>query len=246
MGVMGEKGLACVENITGVGRLLDAYECLLRYYGPQHWWPAETRFEIIVGAILTQSVAWSNVEKAIANLKAAQALNPAVLDALSVDELAWLIRPAGYYNAKARKIKAFVAYLREHYQYDLDVLFTKEVDALRNELLAIHGIGPETADSIVLYAAGKAVFVVDAYTRRLASRLGLVSNDISYGDLQAAFENNLPHQTPIFQEYHALIVRHAKLICRKIPLCEACPLLSMCEFGQSQTEGSRHALDRAP
>jgi len=235
-----------VETTPHAGWLLDAYERLLRHYGPQYWWPAETRFEIVVGAILTQSVAWSNVEKAIENLKAGQALAPAVLDALSIDELAWLIRPAGYYNAKARKIKAFVAYLCERYQYDLDALFTKEVDALRNELLAIHGIGPETADSIVLYAAGKSVFVVDAYTRRLASRLGLVSNDISYGDLRAAFENNLPHQTPLFQEYHALIVRHAKSICRKRPLCEACPLLSMCEFGQSQTEGSRHALDGAP
>lgn len=214
--------------------LLDVYERLLAAYGPQHWWPAQTRFEVIIGAILTQSVAWSNVEKAIANLKTAQVLDPAALYALPVDQLASLIRPAGYYSAKADKIKAFVAHLHEHYRYDLDALLGKEVEALRRELLSIYGIGPETADSIILYAAGQPVFVVDAYTRRLLSRLGLVSDRIGYGDLQAVFEEHLPHQTALFQEYHALIVRHAKSTCLKRPLCTACPLFSWCEFGQSQ------------
>lgn len=218
--------------------LLEIYELLLGHNGPQHWWPAQTRFEIIIGAILTQSVAWSNVEKAIANLKAAKALEPAVLHALSEGELAPLIRPAGYYNAKARKIKAFVAHLHEHYQYDLDALLSKEVHALRSELLSIHGIGPETADSVILYAAGQPTFMVDAYTRRLLSRLGLVSNNIDYGGLQTTFEDNLPHQTSLFQEYHALIVCHGKSICRKKPLCAACPLLSICGFGQDQTDVS--------
>jgi endonuclease-3 related protein len=210
------------------------YERLLSHYGPQHWWPGETRFEIVVGAILTQSIAWSNVEKAIANLKAAQALEPAALHSLPAGELANLIRPAGYYNAKAHKIKAFVAHLHEHYQYDLNALLAKEAHALRSELLSICGIGPETADSIILYAAEQPVFVVDAYTRRLLSRLGLTSQDIDYGDLQAIFEDNLPRQISLFQEYHALIVCHGKLTCRKKPLCETCPLLPVCGFGRPQ------------
>lgn len=216
--------------------LLQIYERLLHHYGPQYWWPAQTRFEIIIGAILTQSVSWSNVEKAIANLKAAQALDPDVLHALPIDELARLIRPAGYYNAKARKIKAFAAHLHEHYECDLDALLSRETQALRHELLSVHGIGPETADSIILYAAGQPVFVVDAYTRRLLSHLGLASSYINYNDLQAIFEDNLPNQASLFQEYHALIVRHAKSTCRKRPLCVACPLLSICRFAQSQTE----------
>jgi len=219
--------------------LLEVYERLLGHHGPQHWWPAETCFEVIIGAILTQAVAWSNVEKAIANLKAAQVLDPAALHALPADELAHLIRPAGYYNAKARKIKAFAAHLREHYQYDLDALLSKEVRILRDELLSIHGIGPETADSIILYAAGQPVFVVDAYTRRLLSRLGLVSNNTDYGGVQATFEDNLPHQTSLFREYHALIVCHGKSICRRKPFCAACPLLPICTFGQSQADVSR-------
>lgn len=231
-----ENQLSQGEKTLHTRYLMDIYERLLGRYGPQHWWPAQTRFEIIIGAILTQSIAWSNVEKAIANLKTAQVLDPDVLHTLSVDELAQLIRPAGYYNAKARKIKALVSHLHEYYQHDLDALFAEELDTLRNELLSIYGIGPETADSIILYAAGKAIFVVDAYTRRLLSRLGLVSNKVNYSDLQATFEDNLPHRTLLFQEYHALIVQHAQTTCRKRPLCTACPLLPICELGQSQIE----------
>jgi endonuclease-3 related protein len=216
--------------------LPEVYERLLDHYGSQGWWPAETCFEIIVGAILTQAVAWSNVEKAISNLKAAQALEPTALHVLPADELARLIRPAGYYNAKARKIKAFVAHLQEHYQYDLDALLSKTVQTLRDELLSIYGIGPETADSIILYASDQATFVIDAYTRRLLSRLGLVPNDIGYDGLQSTFEDNLPHQASLFQEYHALIVCHGKSVCQKRPLCAACPLLAICGFGQSQAE----------
>ena len=190
--------------------LQEVYERLSDHYGPQNWWPADTRFEIIIGAILTQAVAWSNVKKAIVNLKAAHALEPAALHALPADELAGLIRPVGYYNDKARKIKTFVAHLNDRNQCSLDSLLSKEVDALRGELLSIYGIGPETADSIILYAAGQPKFVVDAYTRRLLSRLGLASDDIDYDDLQVTFEDNLPHQVPLFQEYHALIVQHRK------------------------------------
>jgi endonuclease-3 related protein len=221
----------------GVSDLLqEVYERLLAHHGPQHWWPADTPFEIIIGAILVQAVAWPNAAKAISNLKAAQALEPAVLHALPTDELARLIRPAGYYNVKARKIKAIIAHLYEHYQYDLDALLSKETRTLRRELLSIYGIGPETAGSIILYAAGQPVFVVDAYTRRLLSRLGLVSDDIDYDELQVTFEHNLPHQVSLYQEYHALIVQHGKSICRKRPLCSSCPILSLCGYGQSQTE----------
>jgi endonuclease-3 related protein len=212
--------------------LLDLYDRLLRYYGPQGWWPAESRFEVMVGAILTQAVAWSNVEKAVANLKAAQSLDFASLHRLPVEELAPLLRPAGYYNAKARKLKALVTHLHDHYQFDLDVLFSQSLRVLRDELLSIHGIGPETADSIVLYAAGQPVFVVDGYTRRLCSRLGLASDTSGYDDLQALFEDNLPRETELFQEYHALIVQHAKTTCRKQPLCSDCLLLAVCAFGQ--------------
>ena len=223
--------------------LLHIYERLLHHYGPQHWWPAQTRFEIIIGAILTQAVTWSNVEKAIANLKAAQVLDPTAFVALPVDELAYLIRPAGYYNVKARRIQAFVTHLNEHYKCDLEALLSKEVQALRNELISIYGIGRETADSIILYAAGQPVFVVDAYTRRLFSRLDLVStpsatlrtSDTDYANLQAIFQDNLPSQVSLLQEYHALIVQHGKSLCSKRPLCTDCPLSSMCGFAQSRT-----------
>lgn len=230
------EGKSNSKTITlSASALLDIYNRLLHHYGPQHWWPAQTRFEVIVGAILTQSVSWPNVEMALLNLKSAQLLDPAALNTQPVDRLAELIRPSGYYNAKARKIKAFVAYLHEHYQYSLDALFSRDVFTLRKELLSIHGIGPETADCIILYAAGKPKFVIDAYTKRLLSRLGLVSNNLSYDELQAIFENNLPCQTTLFNEYHALIVRHARCICRKMPMCADCPLFSICKFGKSQT-----------
>jgi endonuclease-3 related protein len=213
--------------------LLYIYECLLQHYGPQHWWPAQTRFEIIIGAILTQAVAWSNVENAIANLRAARALDPGILHAMPIDELAHLIRPTGYYNAKARKIKAFVAHLHNHYNYDLDALLSKEIQTLRNELLSIHGIGPETADSIVLYAAGQPIFVVDGYTRRLLSRLNLVPSNVNYSELQTTLQDNLPNEASLFQEYHALIVQHGKSTCRRKPLCTLCPLLSICPIPNS-------------
>ncbi len=208
-------------------KLSDIYDRLLRHYGHQHWWPAETRLEMIVGAILTQSVAWSNVEKAIANLKAAGVLESTVLHALPTDELAQLIRPSGYYNVKARKIKAFLEHM-SRYQFDLDAMFAKGLDDLRAELLAIHGVGPETADSIILYAAFKPVFVIDAYTRRLFPRLGLVPEGIDYETLRAFFETHLPHDVALFNEYHALIVRHSNRTCLKKPLCQECALRNVC------------------
>ena len=212
-------------------RLLNIYERLLSAYGRQHWWPAETPFEVIVGAILTQSAAWANVERALANLKRAGALSPDGLRRLSEAELAGLIRSSGYFNAKARKVKAFIRLLDERFGGDLDRLLAAPATELRSLLLATHGVGPETADSILLYAAGRPLFVVDAYARRLFSRLGLAPARDSYQAWQALFMEHLPPDAPLFNEYHALIVRHGKEACRRVPLCSSCPLLEICPTG---------------
>jgi len=214
-------------------RLLDIYSRLYAAYGPQHWWPGETPFEVIVGAILTQSAAWANVEKAIANLKAAGALSPDGLARLSEGELARLVYSAGYFNAKARKLKAFVALLFQRFDGELEGLLAAPVEELRPLLLGTHGIGPETADSILLYAAGRPVFVIDAYTRRLFSRLAITPGRDSYDSWQALFMANLEPDAALFNEYHALIVRHGKEVCRRQPRCEVCPLLEGCPTGGS-------------
>ena len=208
--------------------LLDIYHRLLDRYGPQHWWPAETPLEMIVGAILTQSAAWGNVEKAIGNLKAREVLSVDRLRQLPEGELARLIYPSGYYNVKAGKIKAFVDWLGAHYDDNLDRLFALDVPALRQELLSVHGVGEETADSIILYAARKPIFVIDAYTRRIITRLGLVPSNNSYAAFQVFFMQRLPHDESMFNEYHALLVRHGKTACRKVPLCDSCCLVLFC------------------
>jgi len=210
--------------------LTDIYRRLFDRFGPQHWWPADGPFEVIVGAILTQSAAWSNVEKAIANLKAADVLSPAKLRRLQLPKLAGLVRPCGYYNAKALKLKSFVFWLGNHYHDDLDSLFATGTDELRQELLSIHGIGRETADSILLYAAGKPIFVVDAYTRRILGRIGLVPQKDSYADYQALFMEHLPPDAGVFNEYHALLVRLGKDFCRRRPLCNQCCLKDICQL----------------
>ncbi len=215
-------------------RLLEIYRRLYAAYGPQHWWPGETRFEVIVGAILTQSAAWANVEKAIANLKAAGALSPEGLARLSEGELARLVYPAGYFNAKARKLKALVALLFQRFDGELERLLAAPVEELRPLLLATYGIGPETADSILLYAAGRPVFVIDAYTRRLLSRLGMTPDRDSYDSWRALFMDSLEGDAALFNEYHALIVRHGKEVCRREPRCEVCPLLEGCPTGESK------------
>ncbi len=207
------------------GKILkDIYRRLLEKYGPQYWWPAQEPFEVITGAILTQSTAWTNVEKAIANLKAAGKLSPEGLRQLSDKELAGLIRPCGYYNVKSRRLKAFVSQLGEQYDDDLNRLFKIDIEDLRKGLLDIYGIGEETADSIMLYAGNKTVFVIDAYTRRIIDRMGLNPGNRSYASYQKLFTGNLPADTRFFNEYHALLVRHAKEICRKSPLCQHCCL----------------------
>ena len=206
------------------------YTQLLARYGPQGWWPAESPFEVIVGAILTQSTNWQNVERAIENLKKHNALTPEQLSKLPEEKLAELIRPAGYFRQKAKKLKAFVAHLYAHYDGDLRRMLAQSTKKLRAELLSIWGIGPETADSILLYAAHKPVFVVDTYTRRIFSRLGLVSEKVSYEKLQGLFMQKLPRSAKLFNEYHALIVRHGKEICRPQPRCERCVLAHACQF----------------
>jgi len=208
--------------------LLDIYHRLMAHYGPQHWWPAGEPFEVMVGAILTQSAAWSNVEKAIANLKAAGVLSPQGIRRLPLAELAEIIRPSGYYNAKAKKLKSLAHWLGEKCGDDLSQLFATGTGSLRQQLLSIHGIGPETADSIILYAVGKPVFVIDAYTRRIVNRIGLAPVDNGYDAYQAFFMENLPTDVRLFNEYHALLVCLAKDVCRQRPVCTKCCLNEIC------------------
>lgn len=213
--------------------LLDIHHRLLTRYRAQHWWPADSPFEVIVGAILTQSTAWGNVEKAIANLKERKALSPVALRQLTIEELSHLVYPSGYYNAKALKIKSFVHWLGERWDDKLDGLFALDIYPLRQELLRVHGIGEETADSIILYAAKKAIFVIDAYTRRIISRLGLAPPTNSYAAFQELFMQNLPPDDRLFNEYHALFVRHGKDTCKKLPYCQGCCLSPLCPFPES-------------
>ena len=210
--------------------LLNIYRRLLAHYGPQHWWPAQEPFEVIVGAILTQSAAWGNVEKAIANLRATKALSPRALRDLPISKLATLVHPCGYYNAKALKLKSFAYWLGNHYDGDLDRLFASNIDDLRQQLINIHGIGQETADSIILYAANKPIFVIDAYTRRIINRIGLAPNKNSYATYQALFMEHLLPDAGLFNEYHALLVCLGKKVCRSHPLCPQCCLNSVCRF----------------
>ena len=209
--------------------LLDIYHQLMVCYGPQHWWPAKDPFEVMVGAILTQSAAWKNVEKAIVNLRQATALSSRALRQMPLAELARLIYPCGYYNAKALKLKSLAHWLVD-YDDNLDKLFATDTYQLRQQLLSIHGIGHETADSIILYAANKPIFVIDTYTRRISNRIGLMTENDGYTAYQDFFMSNLPKDTQLFNEYHALLVCLAKDVCRKHPLCSQCCLNNICRF----------------
>jgi len=201
------------------------YDALYRAYGPQHWWPGRTRFEIIVGAILTQNTSWTNVERAIGNLRRQKLLSPLAIERVAPARLARLIRSSGYFRQKARKLKAFVRFLREAHRGSLTRMFRTTTDVLREQLLAVHGIGPETADSILLYAGKHPVFVVDAYTRRILERHHLIHGKASYEEIRDLFEQGLPRSAALFNEYHGLIVRTGKDFCHSgVPLCEHCAL----------------------
>ena len=208
--------------------LLGIYKALHRVYGAQGWWPAKTRLEVILGAILTQNTAWTNVEKAIRVLRQEKLLSLKALKSVSCRSLGRAIRSAGFFNVKASRIQAFVKHIENGYKGSLNQFLSQPTEKLRDELLSISGIGPETADSILLYAANRPVFVVDAYTRRIYYRLGLLAGEEGYEEIRSFFESRLPKKSSIFNEYHALIVRHAKETCRKKPLCEICPLNAIC------------------
>jgi endonuclease-3 related protein len=203
------------------------YEAMGAALGPSRWWPGDTPFEVAVGAILTQNTNWQNVEKAIANLKESDLLSAEAMHALTIEELAVLIRPAGYFNVKAARIHNFLVFLKNEVDFDIEALKLQGMDELRGKLLEIKGIGPETADSILLYALEKPTFVVDAYTLRMMRRHGLAYEDIDYHELRALIMDALPEDVALYNEFHALIVRVGKEWCRKkAGLCVDCPLQS--------------------
>jgi len=206
-------------------KLLEIYQSLFDFFGPQHWWPGQTPFEIAIGAILTQNTSWSNVEKAIANIKAAGRLDACKLHALDMEELEPLIHPAGYFRVKAKRLRNFTSWLCERYGGDMDSLADIATGRLWEELLAISGIGPETADSILLYALNRPVFVVDTYTARVMVRHGLIPPEgLEYSPLQDLFMSNLEPDAAFFNEFHALLVMTGKDYCKPRPKCEGCPL----------------------
>ena len=213
----------------GTPTFYQIYQRLLRAYGPQHWWPGETAFEVMLGAVLTQNTSWTNVERAIANLKQHHALSASKIVAMPHKQLARLLTPAGYFNVKATRLKNFC-----HWYADMGGqrrLQRLPTHTLRKQLLAVNGIGPETADDMLLYAFNRPVFVIDAYTRRLFRRLMIIGGDESYEMLRALFESKLSRvndKMTVFNEYHALIVHHAKYFCRSKPQCSECCLRHHC------------------
>ncbi len=210
-------------------RLMYVYDALYEAFGPQNWWPGETQLEVIVGAVLTQNTSWKNVERAIMQMKRNGLLSLETLNVLGMEKLAELIRPSGYYNIKADRLREVVRFLSEN--GGIEVLSTRDTKGLRKDLLNIKGVGEETADSVLLYAFERPVFVVDAYTRRIFSRLGMLSERSRYSEIQRFFQDSLTESVKLFNEYHALIVRHGKEICRaKNPKCGECPLGEICEY----------------
>ena len=219
------RPLKMVAQAANPVSLAEIYETLDQYFGDLQWWPGDSPFEVIVGAILTQNTAWKNVETAIGRLKAEDLLHPEKMRRLPDQRLADLIRPAGYYRIKTKRLKAFLGFLNEACRDDLKALFAQDLRVLRQKLLSVHGIGEETADSILLYAGGKPVFVVDAYTRRIMQRHRIIDGNAGYAEIQALFMNGLPRSAPLFNQYHALLVNTGKHFCGKQrPGCERCPL----------------------
>jgi len=207
--------------------LMEIYHKLYKAYGPRHWWPGETSFEVMVGAILTQNTSWKNVEKAIQKLKAKGVLNPQGVFRLKRSQLAPLIKSSGYYRIKADRLKSFIDFLFGQYDGNIKRMKKERLEELRERLLDVKGVGPETADSILLYGLKKPIFVVDAYTKRILSRHGVVSEKAPYEEVQRLFMDYLPHDEKLFNEYHALIVQVGKMVCKKSPRCDSCPLKSI-------------------
>ena len=222
----------------GNHRLIDLYEKLLHAYDVQDWWPGrEDPFEVIVGAILTQHTTWANAASAIDSLRRAQAMTPEAIRTAEARDLQAPIRTSGFYRAKATTLKAFRGMLWNDHADDLSQLLAQPLVDLRAKLLSVRGIGDETADAILVYAAGKPSFVIDAYTRRLLKRLGWIEGSESYRTIQAAFTRALPTDAEVFAEYHALIIQHGKIHCRSRPRCDGCPVEGMCNFSKHQEDG---------
>ena len=218
--------------------LQKIYDKLLNHFGNQNWWPAETKFEVIVGAILTQQTSWKNVEKSIKNLKDKNVLEPKKLFNLPVKRLESLIKPCGFFKVKTKRLRSFLEFFVENYDSNLDIMFETSLNDLRNNLLSVHGIGPETCDSILLYAGDKPIFVVDAYTLRLCERYPII-NSRNYEEVRKFFEKNLPKDVNLFKEFHALIVELGKNYCKTKPKCVECPLKRGCEYANRVNDLSR-------
>lgn len=216
-------------------KLLSLFHTLLAVFGPRHWWPGDSPLEVMVGAILTQNTSWGNVEKAISNMKERGVLDVGALTQVSEDELGEIIRPAGFYRVKARYLKAFVAGFQERFDGLVENTATVATAELREFLLDLNGIGPETADSILLYALDRPIFVVDAYTKRFLKHHGLYDGDYEYHHIQRFFMDNLPRDTYIFNEFHALLVRLCQEHCKKKPDCSQCPVASGSVIASSDT-----------
>jgi endonuclease-3 related protein len=212
-----------------MNEVIRVYGALLDTYGPRGWWPADSFFEVMVGAVLAQRTFWGNVELAIRNLKEADLLDIKRLASASPRKVMELVRPSGFYRQKAKRVMNLARHIVSSYE-SLDEFFEKPIPELRNELLELEGIGKETADSIILYAGEKPIFVVDAYAKRLCERLGLSVDTRTYDGVQSFFQGNLPEDVELFKEFHALIVHHCKERCRTKPDCEGCPLASKCAF----------------
>lgn len=218
--------------------LMNIYRKLYQAYGPRDWWPAETSFEVMVGAILTQNTSWRNVEKAIQKLKGKGVLNPEGIHDLKKSQLASLIKSSGYYRIKTDRVKAFVNFLFEEFDGDLKRMGRERLGELREKLLGVKGIGPETADSILLYGLKKSIFVVDAYTKRILSRHKMILENTAYEEVQKLFMEHLPLDEKLFNEYHALLVHLGKTVCKKIPRCDICPIKSIAHKIKGKAHGA--------
>lgn len=222
--------------------LMKIYLELYKAYGPRNWWPGETSFEVMVGAILTQNTSWRNVEKAIQKLKGKGVLNPQGIRDLKESELARLIKSSGYYRIKTDRLKSFINFLFQEYGGDLKRMKRERLGELRERLLGVKGVGPETADSILLYGLKKPIFVVDAYTKRILSRHGLISEKASYEEVQGVFMDHLACNEKLFNEYHALLVYLGKTLCKKIPKCDACPIKSIAHGAERKAQIMKYKM----